>query len=290
MFANACEEARGYTRPVVLLSRLMGGQIGTGVGTFIVLNADGWMLTAAHILDGLMRWTNDAAVIAGYQQAKQDIESNSNISIGKKKHLVNQLPFDEKWVTHTQLLLGQPDGVSLQAQIDPIADLAIIKLNNINALGITNFPTLGNPDKPIQPGTSLCRMGFPFHTIDGVTFNEAQGIFNFPTIPPLAVFPNDGIFTREHIMIESTSGRQVRNIETSSPGLKGQSGGPIFDSQGRVWALQSKTLSLPLGISCKATDRGKEIVEHQFMHIGIGPHVKHIREFLDMHGVKYNSA
>ena len=144
-------------------------------------------------------------------------------------------------------------------------------------------------------------MGFPFHNIEGVTFDPATEKFNLPSMPPLAVFPNEGIYTRDQLAVHVPPGTpitpgkipqnaiQVRNIETSSPGLKGQSGGPIFDRNGHVWAIQSRTMSLPLGISCKVKDGGKEIVEHQFMHVGVGPHVAHIREFLDTNGVRYQA-
>lgn len=36
-------------------------------------------------------------------------------------------------------------------------------------------------------------------------------------------------------------------IETSTPRLRGQSGGPIFDVNGAIWAIQSQTHHLKLG-------------------------------------------
>jgi hypothetical protein len=38
-------------------------------------------------------------------------------------------------------------------------------------------------------------------------------------------------------------------IETSSPGLKGQSGGPLLDERGTIWGVQSNTFSYNLGFS-----------------------------------------
>ena len=56
--------------------------------------------------------------------------------------------------------------------------------------------------------------------------------------------------------------------------------GPIFDVNGNVWTLQSRTASLGLGFAPKVKHDGREIVEHQFMHVGWGTHVSHIRELL----------
>ena len=85
--------------------------------------------------------------------------------------------------------------------------------------------------------------------------------------------------------------RQIHILETSSAGLRGQSGGPIFDTDALVWAIQSKTQSLALGFAPKIKlQGGKEITEHQFMHVGWGVHVSHARELLDKHKVSYQSA
>ena len=75
----------------------------------------------------------------------------------------------------------------------------------------------------------------------------------------------------------------VKFVETSSPGLKGQSGGPTFDSEGRIWAMQSKTAHYPLEFPA-----GQKNQEHQFLNVGMGTHAKTIIDFLDSNGVKYN--
>jgi hypothetical protein len=290
MFERACEEGRGYTRPAILLSRVEGGDIGTGVGTFIVVNAEGWILTAAHILEPMLKSKRDAAARLEYARLRQEIEADSTLSPGKKKRRINELVYDRTWISHINLILAPGRDIEANATVDPITDLALVKLPDISTLAVTHFPVFGNPRKPTTPGASLCRMGFAFHKIEGVTFDTSTGRFAMPPMPPLAIFPNEGIHTRNQIVVHTPSGRRILNLETSSPGLKGQSGGPIFDRSGHIWAIQSKTLSLPLGISCKVKDGGREITEHQFMHVGVGPHVSHIREFMDTHNVRYQAA
>ena len=49
-------------------------------------------------------------------------------------------------------------------------------------------------------------------------------------------FPIEGMLTR-HIM----HGNEIAGIELSTPGLRGQSGGPLFNSEGLVCGMQSGT-------------------------------------------------
>lgn len=68
----------------------------------------------------------------------------------------------------------------------------------------------------------------------------------------------------------------------------GQSGGPIFDRQGHVWAMQSKTQSLPLGFAPEVVIGTQRTVEHQFMHVGWGTHIEEILKFLKSRDVAVN--
>ena len=78
-------------------------------------------------------------------------------------------------------------------------------------------------------------------------------------------------------------------IETSTPGLKGQSGGPIFDSHGNIYGMQVITNHLPLGFHPMVEYDGRKVVENQFLNVGVGVHVRTIRDILDARGVDYTS-
>jgi hypothetical protein len=105
---------------------------------------------------------------------------------------------------------------------------------------------------------------------------------------PIPRFPNEGIHTR--LVIRQEEERSALFVETSTPGLKGQSGGPIFDRFGHVWAIQSCTQHLPLGFSPSVFVDGKQIVEHQFTHVGWGSHVSEVIKLLDSRGIKYTTS
>ena len=280
----------GYTRPVVLSKRLQNKQISSGMATFIVLNKEGWALTAAHVVQ-------DVAVAAQHTKESEEynkqvalINSDESTSKGKKKFLINQLKYSSEWITNNSVWWSG-DGVGFDIiHFDSAADLAVAKLNGpVEKLNVTNYPVFANIAPELTQGTSLCRLGFPFHELK-VSFDETTAGFRIDNMPPsLATFPNDGICTR-HVMCEDPSKRQIHFVETSSAGLRGQSGGPIFDVKGNVWALQSRTSSLSLGFAPKVKQNGREITEHQFMHVGWGIHVSHIRELLEKLKVPFQSA
>ncbi len=79
----------------------------------------------------------------------------------------------------------------------------------------------------------------------------------------------------------------MRLIETSSPGLKGQSGGPIFDKDGVIWGIQSTTHCLPLGFSPAVPDGKPHEKEHQFLNVGRGVHADTIVGAMNRVGIKF---
>jgi len=81
----------------------------------------------------------------------------------------------------------------------------------------------------------------------------------------------------------------IKYIETSSPGLKGQSGGPMFDVNGVVWAIQAKTLNLPLGFDAQVPGK-KGQTEHQFLNVGIGVHPSTLLGIFRSHNVNFELA
>ena len=105
-----------------------------------------------------------------------------------------------------------------------------------------------------------------------------------PRAPSLVVWMGRETVATRHL----PNNRQVAFIETTSPGLRGQSGGPIFDKEGVVWAVQSKTLSMPLGFNSEYESEGrKRQAPEQFIHVGLGTHIQHIRELLQSKNVAF---
>ena len=78
----------------------------------------------------------------------------------------------------------------------------------------------------------------------------------------------------------------------STPGLKGQSGGPLFDINGFIYGMQYATNHLHLGFDMKnkeITSEGKKIkvTNQPFLHVGHCVHVDQIKEFLTEHKINF---
>ena len=66
MFSNAVPIAAGFTRPVVISSRSAKGECAGIIGAYVVLNREGWILTAGHLLDIVRAQQDSARRHAGY--------------------------------------------------------------------------------------------------------------------------------------------------------------------------------------------------------------------------------
>lgn len=284
MFSKACLLASQFTRPLVVSTRTYGGKVEAGVGAYILVNADGWLITAGHVFASQLKLSEDLAAMKSYQGLVAEADTHQLGSKERRRKLMGQKP-DSGWLTHQSTWWGK-DGVGV-ADITLIpGDLAIARL-------------AGDWDKPVAypkfkdagsllPGASLCKLGFPLLDIP-CSFDEKLNAFGVSFPQNLAFFPLDGIFTREVLATDAGTGQVERYIETSSPGLKGQSGGPIFDSDGAVWGMQVRTQHYPLGFDASLAVDGVTKVGAQFLNVGWGVHVDTIRQALIERGIAFDA-
>lgn len=81
----------------------------------------------------------------------------------------------------------------------------------------------------------------------------------------------------------------------STPGLRGQSGGPLFDPDGYIYGMQSSTRHLHLGFDLENFEipngsSTKKITNTPFLHVGQCIHVDVIRDFLRDYNIKFIGA
>lgn len=277
MFAEACRKAAEFTRPVVISTRHQNGEVRTECGTFTVINRDGWMVTAAHLYDSMAKFQSDQNKIAEVKALNEKRAQDSE----------PEIRLDPDLITNHSMWWGW-DGVFVEeVRINRQVDLAVAKLKGFSPSMVREYPVLRDPET-LRPGTSLCRMGFPFVNINA-TFDESSGSFRIPSIPAReTVFPNDGIHTRTISNGKTADGKyDCLYVETSTPGLKGQSGGPIFDTEGRLYAIQVQTRHIPMDLHPTAVYDGTTMVENQFMNVGMGVHIATVRKMLDDCGAEY---
>lgn len=286
MFADAYELAAVFTHPVVISLRFFDGILESSPAAFVIINRDGWIVTAAHVLNPNFQFQRDALEIAEYERKVQAINQNVKLSDSAKRTQIRQLPSNPKWLRNASHFWSVTNELR-DVQIWPEADLAVGRIPDFNASSIGHYPVFKNPSH-LRFGTSLCKLGFPFYVLTP-TFDENANVFNLPPDAfPMPRFPIEGIYTRNILVGKSRDGEtDILFLETSSPGLRGQSGGPIFDTQGRIWGIQSSTIHLDLGFSPEVDRNGRRVTEHQFLNVGIGVHPEMLVAFFRQHGIDF---
>lgn len=287
MFANAYEIASQFTIPTILNTRTYKGEVKSAIGAFVVVNEEGWIITASHLVSDARKFDQDKQAYNEYLERISVIENDENLSDRQKTLRINRLRIDDNLITHYSYWWGHDAYKITEVSINPAMDLAAGKLSNYDpdAWEVEHYPVFKDPDRGMRIGVSLCKLGFPFHTINS-DFDEDNSKFVLdPAALPIPRFPIEGIYTR-NAEIRDNSGKDTgfKLIETSSPGLRGQSGGPIFDRNGVVWGIQSRTVHLPLGFSPEVIG----VVEHQFLNVGLGVHPETVKNFLDELGINYS--
>lgn len=286
MFADAYRLASAFTLPVIISSKLLDGTAHSGCAAFVVVNDEGWIVTAAHIYDTYFKYQCDAAEVKKYKEQLQSIEADTSLNRKAKDKKIRRIKVDKTMVEDHSLWWGK-DEVSLNnVEILPEGDLAIGQLDPFDPKSFAHYPIFKDPTT-LKPGTSLCKLGFPFHEIKS-TYDTAKGFILAEGAVPLPLFPMEGIYSRNIIYGKSKDGKYIlQYLETTTPGLMGQSGGPIFDAKGTVWAIQSRTAHNPLGFSPKIKRDGKDVEENQFLNVGLGIHPELINAFLTDNGIKF---
>lgn len=247
MFQSACSVVGSSVISIIAAWRERRGFIHCSIGAGMLLNKDGWFVTAGHILEHIEYLEKEVIKSRSRRRGQRDI-------------------------THYAVAFGAANQVYLGIRgIEKRIDLGFGKLENCNLPDSHMFPRLRKG--PVLPGELLCRIGFPFLE-NHVSPKWVNGGFVFTNMFPLPQFVNEALVSR---FIDFKPHPGVW-IETSSPGLKGQSGGPLVDAKGLICGIQVNTHSYPLGFG-----------KGQFLHAGRAVHVKSVRAVLDTQNISYQT-
>lgn len=268
MFTHAIDVATNFTNPFVGFRRRANGEVFTTMGAFIVVNADGWILTSGHIVDEILARTNEAG---------SDAEGDDDGA--------RVVAHSELWAV-PGFLRTKPRLV--EAQVNRVADVGICRIEPFDAESVVAYPVFRDCTiAPIEQGMSICRLGFPFCDVPA-TFNEQRNEFELDDRAfPVPRFALDGIVARFNRRVMDDGNAAGLYIETSTPGLRGQSGGPLLDTSGRVCGVQSHTSHVDLGFDAQYDANEGTVTERQFLNVGAATHVDEARALLDSAGVEY---
>jgi hypothetical protein len=179
--------------------------------------------------------------------------------------------------------------LSLQAIASEKYDLALLKFSGFEQLLCREFPVFPKDASNLAPGKFLCRLGFPFPEFTNFEFDEASATCRWTETgrAQSPQFPFEGMVTR-HVL--DAEGR-IFGFEMSTPGLRGQSGGPAFDTDGKIWGMQSATLHLDLDFDVnQEVIRGgtqKRVTDSAFLHVGRCIGADALKDFMHQHQVRF---
>jgi len=288
MLAKAYSLARFFTKPLIISMRFYDKTVECIGGAFVVLNDEGWVITAAHLWESFFAYQQHTKELQAHKKQMEELKQDQSLTGKKRNKKLQRIKPNPRWTTNHSFWWGW-DGVSIKdVRALTEADIVIGRLEPFKRTMVQAYPTIKDPSKDLNPGTSLCKLGYPFHKLEA-SFDETKNAFTLaPGVVPLPLFPIEGIYTRNAVGGKSKDGKyEIKFLETSSPGLRGQSGGPIFDTNGTVWAMQSRTTHFPLGFSPRVKKNGGEVEENQFLSVGLGVHPELIIAFLTDNGIAF---
>lgn len=295
MFVDAIEEVGRFTRPIQFISRNYNETIvSPGAATMFFVNEFSCAVTCKHVIDLIGNRTNINQKYANFRRERAAIPRNHQYQ-KFIKGLENKYDYTSETIVelNERFLDCTADPTLRFRWINhPKYDLAIIIFEQFQQPLYQSYARFMKDSSGLKQGKSLCRLGYPFPEFTNFQYNpEADeiswtnsGIIGTPR------FPIDGMLTRH--LVENN---ELYGVELSTPGLRGQSGGPLFDRNGVVCGMQSKTNALHLGFDMHNASHnvnGKTIkVNNQpFLHVGHCIHVDVIKSFLAQNGIKFYEA
>ena len=296
MFADAIEKVGGFTRPVKIITRnYKEPAVVPGLATLFFVNDDGCAVTCKHVAQQIIQAQEINRQYAEFRAACARVpEDKGRAAAIKKLELVHKMKAGAPAQMKVQFDGGVSNFTSFDINMHPDLDLAVIRFKGFEKTLYKGHAVFVRDDKSVRPGDMLCRLGFPFPEFsdfrydaqtDSIEWDASAGSSNTPR------FPIEGMFTRH---LAGKDGK-VFGIEMSTPGLRGQSGGPLFTKDGLVCGMQSATKHLHLGFDMvgeKMMLRGKEqtINNQPFLHVGHCISAEKIKDFLSRQGVEFFEA
>jgi hypothetical protein len=294
MFENSIEKVSGFTRPINSILRTYGGnRIIPGSSTLFFVNDQGFAVTCKHVIDVIASADQINQTYQAFKKERDGLPKD-----GKYKMRLKGLEMKYKYTPNSiiQILLTFVDCVDTMSgftwHTHPKSDLAILKFNDYKNIRYTGHANFLKDATTIRQGKYLCRLGFPFPEFTNYKYNETTDNIEWTNtgIQSSPRFPIEGMVTRF-----ISEDNKLSGIELSTPGLRGQSGGPLFSSEATIYGMQSSTKHLHLGFDLinkeiLVDNNMVKVSDYSFLHLGQCVHVDIIKEFLTEKGISFHLA
>ena len=292
MFVNAIEEVSQFTRPIHTIMRNYNETIvSPGAATLFFVNDEGCAVTCKHVIDIIgnresinqryEKFKAEKSAIGRnnkYNQRIKALEAAYNYNPGSTIQIkelfvgvTSDASVNYRWINHTKY------------------DLAILIFENLKNPLYQSHARFVKDNSSLKQGKFLCRLGFPFPEFTNYQYNAGADDIEWTKNGQVETprFPIEGMLTR-HLLHEGN----IVGIELSTPGLRGQSGGPLFNENGIVCGMQSGTSHLHLGFDMKNFEyntggRTIKINNQPFIHVGHCVHPDIIKSFLKDNNINF---
>lgn len=291
MFAQAIETAMKFTRPIHTISRTYGSTlIQAGASSLFFVNNEGWALTCKHVANQIV--ISDKVLARKMAFEKEQLSPPAGKGTKKwKKELEKKhnLTHSETYEMYNNFVNCVEGGLNAELKIHKEIDVALIHFKDYSKLLCDTFPVFISDDSFVKAGRSVCRLGYPFAEFTNYEFNKEEDKIKWTTKgrKDTPFFPVDGMITRRLLGEEG----KLIGFELSTPGLRGQSGGPAFDVDGRILGMQAATGHLDMNFDIEQdvfrAGKRKKVKDYAFLHAGRCIHVSVLKEFMTENGVKF---
>jgi hypothetical protein len=266
MFADACGVASKFTQPVLIADTRVDGQHAVDMATFVVVNREGWCLTALHVL-------------AQFQERVR--AARSTAALGRTG------PPPPDAIRTVAAWWGRPGCRVVEAHEAGAADLALFRLQPWKPEWVRAYPRFRNPDQPVRIGTSLCLLGYPLAEMAEI-YDPRQGGLDIPAGSIARTpFPLAGMLTRQLGVATAPAGYLMGFLELTCGGMKGHSGSAVVDRDGTVWGIHSRNRPFSLGYEMPVPGDPGGRTEHQFLNTGLAVHPATVVGLLREQGVDF---
>jgi hypothetical protein len=290
VFVKAIEQAAAFTRPIHIIVRFFGStEVHPGAASLFFVNADGWALTCRHVAEQLITADRLAGQYKAFKSERESLDAKHRRQAERGLQRKYGLDHAKPAEIANRFVNCVEGPLNLKATLHSTLDAALLKFDGFTKLGCSVFPVFAKSGTNLKQGQFLCRLGFPFPEFKNFAYDSAsdsigwtqQGQDHTPQ------FPIEGMVTR-HLL---GPGGDVVGFELSTPGLRGQSGGPAFDIEGRVWGMQARTahLDLDFDVDMEVVREGhrRQIKDSAILHVGHCVGVEVLKAFMRDHGVLF---
>jgi hypothetical protein len=286
MYKKSIKENSKYLIPFVEGIKYYGSdEIEHVIGTMMILNKNGDLLTCKHIAN---EFINNDRLREKYVKLIEELNNCKNSKERKKIEEKYNITNNSVVLSNINLPFKINGSVKIEIKMHKYLDLAVIRFNGVS-FNTNVFPRFSK-ELPEQ-GQSVCKLGyaFPEYSFFEYSHEKENIIMKKEIVASFPLFPMDGIVTR-HVIANN----EVVMIETSTPGLKGQSGGPVFSPEGVVYGIQSMTKHLDLNFDVETTvKRGiedKNVSFTPFINLGLAVTSEKIIKFLNENNIEHEEV